>query len=684
MAEYEENTNEEKTNEEEEGTSEPSKEWLKIHDEAMKRFDESEDGSDYNREQAEEDIRFSRLADQWDEKIKQVRVDEGRPCLTVNKLPSFIRQVVNDARQNKPGLVVSPVDNEADVATAEVINGLIRSIQRNSNADVAFDTALDHAVSGGFGFFEVNIEYANDHSFDLEAKIDRIMNPLSVFWDVSTTMFDASDWDYCFVVEMMHEDEFALRWPKAGKVSFEGDERSHTSNLWLEGNQVQVAKYWRREPKKVKLIQLSDGQVIRESAVTDEMRLGWMVAGIDIKQERESIEYEVTRYIMSGMEILEEAPWPGSIIPVCPVWGEEVVIDGRRWLRSMIHDAVDPQKMVNFWRSASTELVALSPKAPFLIEEGGIPKGEEDAWDTLNTRAHPYLIYSKGKNLPQRQPFAGVPAGSLQEALNASDDMKAIIGIYDSSLGARSNETSGRAILARQREADVSNYHFVDNLSRAIQYCGRVLVEIIPHVYTARKTLRILGEDDTEKVVQMIMDNRMGESVEGQDGVYDMQMKDQENNPERLYGLDVGKYDVAMSAGPNYASKREETRETLIEIMKQVPGAAELIGDILMKYLDFEGADEVEKRLQQLLVMKGIQIPGVTPPAPPGGMPGMPPGGMPGMPPGGMPGMPPPGMPPPGMPGMPPGPLQQGGPPMPPGMVPPNGQPPIPVPQQQF
>ena len=280
------------------------------------------------------------------------------------------------------------------------------------------------------------------------------------------------------------------------------------------------------------------------------------------------------------------------------------------------------------------------------------------------------------KNIPQRQPFAGVPAGSLQEALNASDDMKAIIGIYDSSLGARSNETSGRAILARQREADVSNYHFVDNLSRAIQYCGRVLVEIIPHVYTARKTLRILGEDDTEKVVQMIMDNRMGESVEGQDGVYDMQMKDQENNPERLYGLDVGKYDVAMSAGPNYASKREETRETLIEIMKQVPGAAELIGDILMKYLDFEGADEVEKRLQQLLVMKGIQIPGVTPPAPPGGMPGMPPGGMPGMP--------PPGMPPPGMPGMPPGPLQQGGPPMPPGMVPPNGQPPIPVPQQQF
>ena len=312
------------------------------------------------------------------------------------------------------------------------------------------------------------------------------------------------------------------------------------------------------------------------------------VTGVKVVKEREVIGHKLTRRIISGAEVLEDDPWPSELIPICPVWGEEIINpkDGRRYVRSMIRDARDPQTMFNFWRSATTELVALAPRAPWVIEEGAIPKGQEEIWATANSRSHPYLLHTRGTLPPQRQAFAGIPAGALQEALNASDDMKAITGIHDAGLGAKSNETSGKAILARQKESDVSNFHFIDNLSRAIQYAGRVLVDIIPSVYNARETMRILGADQKEKVIRLVS----GEL-----------QPDKQSGNEKLYDLNVGKYDVTVKAGPSFASQREETREALIEIMRQVPGAGAVIGDIVMEHMDFQNADKVAKRLHRLL-----------------------------------------------------------------------------------
>lgn len=594
----------------------------KILQEALEQFEESEDGSDYNREALEDDITFSRLGEQWPDKVKETREKEGRPCLTINKLPAFVRQVVNDARQNKPGIVVSPVDSGADVATAEVISGIIRSIERGSNADVAYDTAMDHAVSGGFGFFRIGIDYAHENSFEMEAKIHRVPNPLMVHWDVNSTEFDASDWNYAFVSDFLTHEQFEKDYPKAEKVSFESDDNDEISHWIDDSDRVRVAEYWRREADTKQLIILSDGRAVREDRFPDIIkaeippelamladlkdddliRAYMEVMQLEETRRRETKVQTVTRRILSGVEVLEEDVWPGSTIPICPVWGEEVVIGGRRHFRSMIRDARDSQTMFNFWRSATTELVALAPRAPWVGEEGFVPKGKEGVWQTANTRSHAYLEYAKGSNPPRREAFAGVPAGALQEALNASDDMKSIIGIYDSSLGARSNETSGKAILARQRESDVANYHFQDNLNRAIQYAAKCLVEIIPHVYTEQETVRIIGEDSKELVA--------GLKTTGDDG--------------KLYDLTTGKYDVAVRAGPSFASEREEARETLIEIMRQVPGAAPIIGDVLMDHLDFQGADKVAKRLQSLLPPQIQAAEGITQPQgaplPPNGM----------------------------------------------------------------
>ncbi len=627
----------------------------KILNAAQQQYDESESASGFNRRDAHEDIRFSRLADQWPENIKRQRQEEGRPCLTVNKLPAFIRQVVNDARQNKPGIQVHAVDNGADPDTAQVIGGLVRSIERSSNADVAYDTAIDHSVTGGFGFFRIGIEYAHEESFDLEARIYRVPNPLSVHWDVNSTAFDASDWMYAFVGEDLTPAEFKTKYPGADPISFQTDERDESATATDDQDTIRIVEYWSREEKKRSILRLSNNQVVRKDDVPEMVRdffasgdievpegtsddeltaLYMMASDLEVMDEREATYYEVKRRVLSGAAVLEEEDWPGSTIPICPVWGDEVIVDGRRHFRSMIRDAKDPQTMFNFWRTAATELVALAPKAPFLIEENGMPMDadERKKWESANTRSHAYLAYRQGTNQPKRQAFAGVPAGALQEALSASDDMKAIIGIYDSALGARSNETSGRAIMARQREADVSNFHFIDNLSRAIRYAGKVLVEIIPSVYSARDTIRILGEDDAQKVVQL------GAVTPGEMATGAIQGDTTLGGEPKLYDLAMGKYDVTVSSGPSYQTQREESREFLIEIMRQVPGAAQVLGDLAVDVMDFPNADKIAERLRMLLPpqlqqggqdmggLPGQQVPGGIPP--PGALPqGQPQGG---------------------------------------------------------
>lgn len=621
--------------------------------EAVEQYEEALAGVSDNHDRFREDIEFGREGIQWDPKIAKARAAEGRPCLTINKLPAFIRQVVNDSRQNKPAIKISPVDGGADVETAEVISSLIRAVERNSNADVAYDTAIDNAVSGGFGFFRIGIDYANEDSFDLEARIERIPNPLSVVWDPSSTRFDAADWGFAFVTDDLTRAEFKARFGDADQVSFDvGDDQTSTGNDTREET-IRIAEHWTRSEKKRALIlfERPDGSRVslREDALPQLGRDMLVAGGLDTQavsdddaaavfvalaglteiKRREATYFEVKRRILSGADVLREEDWPGSTIPICPVWGEEVFYDGRRHFRSMIRDARDPQAMFNYWRTTTTELVALAPRAPWVLGEQALPNNptERLKWATANTQNHPYLLYGGGA-APQRQPFSGVPAGALQEAMSASDDIKAITGIYDASLGARSNETSGRAILARQRESDNSNFHFLDNLSRAIQYAGRVLVEIIPSVYGPRETIRIIGDDMADKVVRLTQHSQDVNSAPGPDG------------GPRLYNLSVGRYDVTVSTGPSYATQREETREVLLELMRTSPDLVKVAADVFLENLDFKDADKIAHRLRALLpqpvqVAEGIAPPPVQQPQPAGTIPGTPQGqaGLPGQPP---------------------------------------------------
>lgn len=579
-----------------------------ILSDAKEAFQLAQEHESENRDEALDDLKFARLADQWPERIRQQREMEGRPCLTINRLPAHIRQVVNDGRQNKPQINFHPVDSNADPETAEVLNGLVRQIEQSSNADVAYDTALDFSVTMGFGYIKVNTEYASDDGLDQDICIERVANPFSIYGDPDSTSADSADWNSAFEMDTLSVKAFEKRWPDADPTSFNDDGDKAKS---VEQNSVTVAARWVREEDVKTVLFLSDGSSIDEATYAKNKQL-YDALGIEVAGQRPVKSHKVRQILMSGGTVLGTVDWVGKYIPIIPVYGEEVNVEGKRYFRSLVRDAKDPARNYNYWRSAATELVALAPKTPFIGRKGAF---ETDAakWSTANTQSHPYIEYD-GAEAPQRQPFVGVPAGALQEALNASDDMKAVMGMFDASLGAKSNETSGKAIMARQREGDVGSFHYIDNLSRAIRQVGRVVGDLIPKVYSVPRIIRTLGPQGEQKeVVVAPKDDQSNLPPEMQAVAQkqaQMAAKAQQEKAQQdeqvaeiksIYDVTAGKYDVTVKVGPSFTSQREEAATQMIELIRAYPDAAPVLGDLLVQNMDWPGADKVSERLEKLL-----------------------------------------------------------------------------------
>ena len=560
---------------------------------AKEQFAQALDAFEANQTRYEKDVKFGRMGEQWNADDIEERKNQGRPSLTINRMPSFIRQVVNDARQNKPSIKVHPFDDTADPDTAEVINGIIRNSEQVSKADLAYDTAIDCATSGGFGYFRIDLDYADDDTFDLDIRINRILNPLTIYPDAASTSADSSDWNYCFVTEMMPKDEFDEQYPNAEAIDWSPTHLDDNDQAWYDKDQVRVAEYWVREPINKTIYLMSTGDVVSEE-IYNELQAEYEATGIELLNTRETTSHKVTQYIMNGQEVLETNEWPGKYIPIVPLYGEEIFIDGERHFFSLIHFAKDAQTIYNYWRTTTTELVAMSPKTPWIGPAGAFDT-DLDRWQNANTETYSYLEYD-GEVPPQRQPFAGPPAGALQEALNASDDMKSVMGLHDASMGAQSNEISGVAISKRVREGDTSTYHFIDNMARAIRHAGVIIVDLMPLIYSKPRMMRVLGEDGMAQTVavnqpiteeqQMLQGQQMMEKFEAMSAIYD---------------LTVGKYDVTVKAGPSYTTQREEARESMIALLQAFPQAASVTGDLVVDAMDWPNSDVFAKRLKALL-----------------------------------------------------------------------------------
>lgn len=571
-----------------------------IIDEAREIFQIAWDADAVNRENEQDDLRFIKLRKQWPDEVERQRMEEGRPCLVIDKLSAVGRQVVNDARQNKPTIAVKPVDSQSDPKTAEIISGLIRNIEYSSNADVAYDTGMDGAVFGGRGYWRVNMEYASDDTFDKDLVIDRIANTLSVVPDPYSQAADSSDWNVAFVVDMLTQDAYEAKYPGADAVSWE--DYANMGQPWYDDDLVLVMEYWKREEVEAFALLLSNGETVKSADMVENgtpvgVDADDGITPVTVMASRPIKSHKVTQYMLSGAELLSTTEWPGKYIPIVPVYGDEFTVDGRRYFSSLIRPAKDAQRMYNFMRSTTAESIALAPRTPFIGPEEAFEGEDAAKWETANSTSWSFIGY-KGNTPPQRQGYVGADMGALQEALNASDDMKAITGVYDASLGARSNETSGRAIIARQQEGDVSTFHFIDNHSRAIRHTGVIIVDLIPSVYSTERVLRVLNPDGTPERVKI---GSPEQAAEYQAKIAEMEEQEAETRKdiERIFSLGVGKYDVAVEVGPSFTTQRQEANQALTDLIRAAPQYADLIGPFLLKTFDFPMVDELIEEIER-------------------------------------------------------------------------------------
>jgi hypothetical protein len=561
----------------------------KIVQEAMERFEYANTEESEQRKEMLEDIRF-RALEQWPDSVKNARENDpngARPCLTLDRTNQYIRQVVNDARQNKPAIKTLPVDSESDHEVAEIYNGIIRHIEYNSNAEVAYDTALDSACTGGLGYFRIVTREVKPGVQDIF--LVRVQNPLSVYFDCDSYEVDGSDAMWSLVMEDVPTKRFKQLYPKASDIDFKDDE-----NNWINKEVVRVAEYFKVVTEEKNLIAIVGGQQLSEEEY-------WTLARqIGFKPEivsSEMVEHrKVKWYKVNGKEILDEKEFPSSYIPIIPVHGNEYWVDNKRILSGMIRGAKDAQRIYNYMYSSMVERVALEPKAPFIAAAGQIEQ-YEDIWKTANTTNRAVLPYDpvdvNGTALPapQRSQMDGSFANYMPILQTCDTNIQASLGMYQASLGQQSNETSGRAIMARQREGDNATFHYIDNLSRSMRHAGRILVEMIPKIYDTNRVARIIGEDASDEMVKL--DPTQGTPVR--------EVQKENGEIEKIYNIGIGTYDVTVTVGPSYTTKRQEAADSMMQLVQSNPDMFSAIGDLIVRNMDWPGADEIAKRLKKML-----------------------------------------------------------------------------------
>jgi hypothetical protein len=552
------------------------------------RYADAADAMSDQHQRMREDMEFSNPAcpKQWDSLAVEAR--KGRPCLTFDRTNQFIQQVVNDGRQNKPSINVMPADSQADVDVAQKLDGVIRHIEYVSRAGIAYDTALEHAVRCGLGWLRVVPQIMRPETNEQEIRIMRVHDPLSVRLDPNSTEPDGSDAMHGFVETLMTQRAFKAAYPKAKIQSFDGE-----STGWFETDFVRVCEYLEvvEEAENAVIVDLQGQRLsFSEEEYWDAAKKTGVKLPVISTFERKQRRVKWCK--VTGAEVLEETGFPSQYLGLIPVQGHELWLNGKRYLSGMVRQMMDSQRFHNYAISAAAEGVALQPKAPFIAAMEAI-EGHEAKWKAANTGNPSVLPYNalddqdRPLPVPQRSQPPVMSQGWTELLGYSSQAMESSVGMFKANLGQQGNETSGRAIRARQQEGDTATFHFIDNLSRSIEQLGRVVVDMIPRIYDTQRTARIVGEDGQQDFVQV--DPQMA------DAAMKRGKKVVAINPN------VGAYDVRVKVGPSYTTQRQETAEQLSQMLQAAPNLLPMLGDVWVKMQDWPDADKVARRLKAML-----------------------------------------------------------------------------------
>ncbi len=557
-----------------------TKDYSEVLKEARERLAHVLDTDKTNRDNYLNDTRFVYMAgEQWPEAVKRQREQWKELCLEFNQLKQFVAQVVNDQRQNRPGIRVHPANGEASEEVAEILQGLIRGIEYDSKAEACYDNAFQSAVVGGRGWWRIATDYVDNDAFEQKLVILPIFDSNTVLADNEYQQPDGSDRKFVFVTQSISKKDFAKQYPDADAQGLEID------SYWADGkDNLIIADYYRRVCKKRMMVLMSDGA----KGFKDEMPTP--PEGVTIVNEREVEDYSVEWYtIAGGNQVLKQHEWIGTFIPVVQTTGDDLLINGERTYQGLITHARDAQSMLNFGMTQQAIHLSLTPRAPWVAAEGQL-EGYEQIWKDANTKNYSVLPYKpttvEGLLVPPPQRTApSMPdAGWANWCQNMIQMIRSTIGMYENSLGMRGTESSGKAIVAREKQGDNATFHYVDNLSRAIALTGRILLEAIPKVYDTERIIHTIGQDDSRDTVTV---NQV--------------TVDESLNAIKNNDLTVGKYSVTVQAGPSYATKRQETADTLTQLSQAYPAMMEVAGDLIVKAQDIPDADVIADRLKLML-----------------------------------------------------------------------------------
>ncbi len=541
-----------------------------------------------------DDLRFATL-DQWPADIRASRendVDNGpRPCLTVDQINQYITQVANDMASNRPSIKTRPVDDIADPETAEVFQGLIRHIEDQSNAHIAYQTSGESAVTIGLGYFRIAADYVSPDSFDQELLIKRVPDTFSVYLGPHI-MPDGSDAERGWVFEKVPLEVFKRDYPKA-KTTDEDFSGLGVQPTWKTKDTIIVCEYFYKKYEKRELLYLDDGQTVFKDAydALPEPRP-------EITGRRNSQKVTVKWCKHTGAEVLDKRELPGQYIPIIEEVGKEKIVEGKRILWGLVRPAKDSLRAFNYWISAMTEKMALAPKAPFIGAVGQFAT-HSDKWDKANVNNYSKLEYDpidiNGNALPapRRQEPMQMEAGMAQMLSIMQNNVKSSLGMYKASVGDTESQQSGRAILALKHESDTGTSHFGENQAISISHCGRILVDLIPHYYDTKRVLRILGEDGKAKTAMIAPGQKEPKR----------EIRDADGAIKTIYNLNVGKYDVTVTVGPGYTTSRQEAATVMTELANSAkdPASSAIMRYGAIKNSDFHGSEEITRMLKAML-----------------------------------------------------------------------------------
>jgi len=540
---------------------------------AKTRISAAYDADQVARDRMESDFLFLIGEGHWRDEDRLLREAAGKPCFTLNRMPQFVRKVTAQIRNLNPAIKVSAADNAARPEVAEVIEGLVRQIEVQSGASSVYEIAAECAAACSIGYWRVLTRYCEGDTFDQEIAIEPVRNPFSVFLDPSAKDVTRKDAQYGFITERMPVAEFEAAYPKAVRQDITGEDSPASAYLWGQGDTVTVAEYYWIEQEKYEIGLLQDGTVVRDPKPPLNFVAKRMVSRPRVKWAK-----------ISGAEVLEgPQDVPGQHIPIVAVVGEEWHIGEQTYRSSVIRWAKDAQVLYNYGRSVGAEIWTQQTMAPWLVTPKHVA-GLESYWQNPH-KAHAYLPFNPdGVAAPPQRIQPAVPSSAVMgEIQMASEDMKATTGIYDASLGARSNETSGVAIAQRQQESEASTSSYADNMVKSVTHTGRIIIDMIPRIYDTERVIRIMGADNEEKAVLI---NKVMTSLQGTEVMNDMT---------------VGKYDARVSVGPSYQSKREESATGMFEFMRAIPQSAPVVADLVAAAQDWPDSDRVAARLKKML-----------------------------------------------------------------------------------